>query len=178
MSEFCKPIEKSFVCRTNKLIQEYDGKYDATMLLNCLLGLLMVPFEKNKELFKNDDRTAVIRDLFNQIQADGRYNDFGGDYSDFEIIRFIRNAIAHFHVESVPVKGTIRGFRFIAYRMDKHCDSINGDCPYKNIESEEKVQVFAAELTIDELKELSGYVKDYVLELVENKRCRNCDYRR
>ena len=110
MSEFCKPIEKSFVCRTNKLIQEYDGKYDATMLLNCLLGLLMVPFEKNKELFKNDDRTAVIRDLFNQIQADGRYNDFGGDYSDFEIIRFIRNAIAHFHVESVPVKGTIRGF--------------------------------------------------------------------
>ena len=178
MSQYCKPLEKSFVCRTNKLIQEYNGEYDATMLLNCLLGLLMVPFEKNKALFKDENRTSVIRDMFNRLQVGGRYNDFGGDYSDFEIIRFVRNAIAHFHVESVPAQGTIRGFCFSAYRMDKHCEHINGDCPCKNDDSKERVQVFMAELTIHEIKELSGYVKDYVLELVENKKCRNCDYRR
>ena len=65
-----------------------------------------------------------------------------------------------------------------AYRMDKHCEHINGDCPCKNDDSKERVQVFMAELTIHEIKELSDYVKDYVLELVENKKCRNCDYRR
>ena len=177
MSEYCKPIEKSFVCRTNKFIQEYKGKYDATILLNCLLGLLIVPFENNKELFKDNDRTSVIRDLFSRLQVDGRYNDFGGNYSDFEIIRFMRNAIAHFHTDAVSVQGDIRGFRFEAYQMEKFCEEIKGNCPHKNIEPSEKNKVFMAELYIDEIKELSSYVKDYVLQIVENKKCKNCDFR-
>ncbi|MGN0441776.1 MAG: HEPN family nuclease [Acutalibacteraceae bacterium] len=42
MAKFCIPIEKSFVCCTNKYIQEYNCRYDASLILNCLLGFLVV----------------------------------------------------------------------------------------------------------------------------------------
>lgn len=60
MAEYCRPIEKSFVCRTNKLIQEYKGRYDATMLLNCLLGLLVVPFENIMSIVKMKNALLLL----------------------------------------------------------------------------------------------------------------------
>lgn len=177
MAEYCRPIEKSFVCRTNKLIQEYKGRYDATMLLNCLLGLLVVPFEKYNEYCKNEERTSVIRDMFDQLQADGRYNSYGYDYDDFGILRCLRNSIAHFNVESNYNGGIITGFKFCAYSMDKYCDETESICRYKNVPSETKNVVFSVELSIEDIKELASLIKCFVLDLEENRKCRNCDYR-
>lgn len=177
MAEYCKPIEKSFVCRTNKLIQEYNGKYDATMLLNCLLGLLVVPFEKYNDRFKDEERTTVIRAMFDQLQADGRYDCYGNNYDDFGILRCLRNAIAHFHVENISNLGVITGFKFVAYSMDKYCDETRTICRYKNVQSEIKNVVFSAELSIDNIKELASLIKCFVLDLEENRKCKNCDYR-
>ena len=177
MAEYCKPIEKSFVCRTNKLIQEYSGRYDATLLLNCLLGLLVVPFEKYNNCCKDEERTSVIRDMFDQLQADGRYNSYGYDYDDFGILRYLRNSIAHFNVESICEGGIITGFKFYAYSMDKYCDETESTCRYKNVPSETKNVVFCAELSINNIKELASLIKCFVLDLEENRRCKNCDYR-
>ena len=177
MAEYCKPIEKSFVCRTNKLIQEYNGRYDATMLLNCLLGLLIVPFEKYNNYCRDEERTSVIRGMFDQLQAEGRYDSCGYDYDDFGILRCLRNAIAHFHVESIADEGVVTGFRFLAFEMDKYCSEQNGVCQYKNIPSETQKIVFDAKLSIANIKELASYIKNFVLELEENRRCRKCDYR-
>ena len=177
MAEYCKPIEKSFVCRTNKLIQEYNGKYDATMLLNCLLGLLVVPFEKYNDYCRIEERTSIIRSMFDQLQADDRYDDYGNDYDDFGILRCLRNAIAHFNVESISKGGKVTGFNFVAYRMNKFCEHISQDCPAKNTPANEKVVTFSAKLSIGEIKELAGYIKDYVLDFSENTKCKSCDYR-
>lgn len=177
MAEYCKPIEKSFICRTNKLIQNYNGRYDATLLLNCLLGLLVVPFEKYNDYCKNEERTSVIRDMFDQLQADGRYNSSGYDYDDFGILRCLRNSIAHFHVESIANEGVITGFRFLSFEMDKYCPDTNGMCRYKNVPAQNPEVVFDVKLSIDNIKELASYIKKFVLELEENRRCRNCDYK-
>lgn len=177
MAEYCKPIEKSFVCRTNKLIQEYNGRYDATLLLNCLLGLLVVPFEKYNAHCKDVGRTSAIRDQFDQLQADGRYNSYGYDYDDFDILRCLRNSIAHFNVESICDGGITSGFKFCAYSMDKYCDETESICRYKNVLSETKNVVFSVELSINDIKELALLIKRFVLDLEENRKCRNCDYR-
>ena len=36
-------FERAFIERSLALVQEYKGPFDATLLLNCLLGLLVVP---------------------------------------------------------------------------------------------------------------------------------------
>lgn len=176
MAQFCKPIEKSFVCRTNTLIQEYNKtNLDATFLLNCMLGLLVVPFEKYNNDLKCEERTSVIRDMFDQLQADGKYNDYKNDYSDFDILRNLRNAIAHFNVDAILEKGDIEGFRFVSYEMSKSCPEDGKYCDYVNVPDKEDV-VFSAELTLKQIKELAGYIKDYVLVLQRNPKCSYCDY--
>jgi hypothetical protein len=177
MSEFCKPIEESFVCRTNDFIQKYNGRYDATILLNCLLGMLVVPFEKYNDFCRDDKRTEVIRDIFDVLQAEGRYNDYGNDYSNFQILRNLRNAIAHFNVKSCSEGNQITSLIFTTYQMDKYCDLIERDCPHKNIMPETMNIVFYAELKINELKELASYIKKYVLELEGKRKCQFCEYR-
>lgn len=39
-----------FIERTQKLIENYDGKTGFTLLINCLLGLIIIPSEYNKNL--------------------------------------------------------------------------------------------------------------------------------
>lgn len=36
---------KDFMRRTLKIVRDYEGPYDATLLVNCLLGLLIVSKE-------------------------------------------------------------------------------------------------------------------------------------
>jgi hypothetical protein len=43
--QFEKQFERDFMRRTLKLVQDYQGPYDATLLLNCVLGLLIVTKE-------------------------------------------------------------------------------------------------------------------------------------
>jgi hypothetical protein len=38
-------FERAFIERSLALVQQYSGPYDAALLLNCLLGLLVVPKE-------------------------------------------------------------------------------------------------------------------------------------
>ena len=38
-------FEQAFIERSLILVQQYKGPFDATILLNCLLGLLVVPKE-------------------------------------------------------------------------------------------------------------------------------------
>jgi hypothetical protein len=42
---FNSDFERAFMDRSLLLVKEYNGPYDATILLNCLLGLLIVPKE-------------------------------------------------------------------------------------------------------------------------------------
>lgn len=43
--EFAEEFEYDFMKRTLSLMQSYSGPFDATLLHNCLVGLLIVPRE-------------------------------------------------------------------------------------------------------------------------------------
>ncbi|HWE72244.1 MAG TPA: HEPN family nuclease [Stellaceae bacterium] len=37
------PFQQDFIERSLRIIEQYNGPYDATLLINCLLGLVLVP---------------------------------------------------------------------------------------------------------------------------------------
>lgn len=129
--------------RTLEIVKEYDGPYDATLLINCLLGLLVLP----KEALFDKVPTAPF-DEFSQwgIQPNSIKNpgtcDYGHqhDLNLRQLIRRMRNAVSHFKVEPFQSTGNVQGFEF----KDK-----NG---------------FHAKLTLPELKEfvikLSEHLKN------------------
>jgi hypothetical protein len=49
-----RDFERDFMRRTLELVREYQGPYDATFLLNCLLGLLIVPAERSLDEIPED----------------------------------------------------------------------------------------------------------------------------
>lgn len=141
--EYEPQFAKSFMERTMQIVTKYDGTYDATLLINCLLGLLILP----KEALL-DKIPATPLDSLNEwgIQPNSIKNprkcDYGHqhDLSLRQLVRRMRNAVAHFQVEPFPKKGDVVGFTF----KDR-----NG---------------FRAELTLSELKKfvvkLSEHLKN------------------
>ncbi|MEW5922317.1 MAG: HEPN family nuclease [Bacillota bacterium] len=108
-----KNIEKDFVERTLHILDNYDGPYGVTLLINCLLGLIVLPKEKD----------------FNHISGskDIHFHDLGLEDGDIRswgnireeqrtvasFIRCMRNSIAHIHIESISAEGEIESLLFI-----------------------------------------------------------------
>lgn len=120
----------SFIERTLENLKKYEGKYDFTMLLNSLLGLLVVPNEYNiakkrrfkypflnekiskfssiKEIFKNKSYSFLDKDKKEINQYKFRWLDDNknvltiNDITLESFLRRIRNGIAHFGI--TPVK--------------------------------------------------------------------------
>jgi HEPN pEK499 p136 len=102
--------------RTRKIITDVNHEYDATLLMNCLLGLLVVP--KEKQLFNKEKLNKKINDVsFNWLQ--GKTIKIpcqcSGTFTPTlnEFLRRMRNAIAHFDIKSYPLNDKdIAGFEF------------------------------------------------------------------
>lgn len=108
-------FEHAFISRSLKLVQDYKGPFDATLLLNCLLGLLVVP--------KESCLMAIPPDPIDKLENWGinpkAIKNFGsskGTDDDARNLRGLvwrlRNAVAHFRFEPVPLKGEVTAFRF------------------------------------------------------------------
>lgn len=99
-------FDKEFVERTLDILDRNIGneKYDVTLLLNCLLGLVTLPIEREKddiasEKFK-DDCVSKMKNLCEYIKV---------KTNDKIVFNNIRNSIAHLHieVENSPYVGKI-----------------------------------------------------------------------
>lgn len=113
--EYESDFSKSFMMRTLAIVQGYGGDYDATLLINCLLGLLVLP----REALLNKIPTAPL-DSFDQwglkpgsIRNSGKCDyDHKHELNLQQLVRRMRNAVAHFQVEPFPKKGDVEGFAF------------------------------------------------------------------
>lgn len=96
-----KAIEVDFVKRTLEMICNYDGDYEVTFLINCCLGLLVLPREKHyKSIPKQEIPTTgslwgLSRD---SVTVDCQYC----GYMLSDVIRRIRNGICHFKIKTLP----------------------------------------------------------------------------
>lgn len=59
--EFGRKFERDFMQRTLTLVKEYKSPFDATLLVNCLLGLLIVPKETSLEQIPTDPISKLAK---------------------------------------------------------------------------------------------------------------------
>lgn len=114
--EYDPDFARSFMGRTLTLATEYDGPLDATLLINCLLGLLIVP--KEALLIEKIPSTAFasIADWGispSSIKSFGKC-DQGHEHEPNlkQLVRRLRNAVAHFKIDPVHRDGKVTAFSF------------------------------------------------------------------
>ena len=90
-------IEKDFVRRTLQIVSGYSGEYEVTMLLNCCLGLLVLPKEKHHNSIP-DDILPVEGYLWGLSRAKVTVKCESCGYTLKNIMRRIRNSICHFRI--------------------------------------------------------------------------------
>ena len=112
---FNSDFERAFIQRSLQLVRQYDGPYDATLLLNCLLGLLIVPKETCIEAIPD----TPIQSLDGWGIAPSvviNFGDTNNPNSDPKTLRGLvwrlRNAVAHFRFRPYPTRGEVEGFDF------------------------------------------------------------------
>lgn len=122
-------FDVDFIERTEKIIDyccpKKDFLYDFTLLINCLLGLLILPkeyYEKNflstnkfntqinhlpheiKKIFSNDKVPDYIQDIISSPRKCIIYNRDGEEIKNnmrcyfFTVLSHLRNAISHCHI--------------------------------------------------------------------------------
>lgn len=113
--EYDPDFARSFMRRTLTLARDYDGPLDATLLINCLLGLLIVP----KEALVEKIPTTPFESLQewginpNSIRRVGRC-EYGHEHRPNlrQLVRRLRNAVAHFRIEPKHEAGQVVGYSF------------------------------------------------------------------
>ena len=124
-------IEIDFIDRTIEIMNSYNSKNQVTLLLNCCLGLIVLPKERhfNKIPDKNIPENGILWGISRKnVTVD--CEDCG--YNLRSVIRRIRNGLCHFKIESIPDEKN---------QIDKLVIKDRGK--------------FKVELTINELKELA-----------------------
>jgi HEPN pEK499 p136 len=112
---FNSDFDRAFMERSLELVKQYRGPYDATLLLNCLLGLLIVPKEACIH--------AIPKDPISNLRSWGispdSIKDFGHSNSEDSnprnlrgLVWHLRNAVAHFRFEPRPTRGEVKAFHF------------------------------------------------------------------
>ena len=108
-----KNIEKEFVQHTLQILLDYEGPFGVTLLVNCLLGLIVLPRERGFIYIAERDNLQ-FEDLGiadEDIRSWGRFKD-----KERTVARFLgcmRNSIAHVHIESISESGEIESLLFI-----------------------------------------------------------------
>jgi hypothetical protein len=104
-------IEKEFVNQTLHILQNYEGPYGVTLLLNCLLGLIVLPQERY--FGHTEDNRLGIKELgiddediksWGDIREDGK--------TGAQLLRCMRNSIAHIQIKSISENGEIASLSF------------------------------------------------------------------
>lgn len=126
-----KNFPKDFICNSKKNIENYKGEYEVTNLINNCLGLIIIPkerFGKNipEYKFNNTDMTYGISKINITKSDDG--------YSLWQVVRHIRNGLAHGRIEQRTENHDIVGLRI-------H-DKFDGSSP----------ENFSIDFTIEEFK--------------------------
>ncbi|MCY1361158.1 HEPN [compost metagenome] len=101
--------------RTLEIVESYDGVYDATLLVNCLLGLIIVPKESLIDSIPEEPFEKISNWGINPASIKEFGNcDHGHEQKPNlrQLVRRLRNAVAHFKIDPVHKMTEVVGFRF------------------------------------------------------------------
>jgi len=94
-------IENDFVSRTLTLLHGYDGEYEITLLINCCLGLLVLPKERH---YNTIPKRAIPEsgELWGMSRKSLTVHCEECGYELAEVLRRLRNGICHFKLKTLP----------------------------------------------------------------------------
>ncbi|WP_082341992.1 HEPN family nuclease [Pseudomonas thivervalensis] len=96
-------FERLFMQRSLNLIDTYNGEYETTLLLNGLIGLLFFPHERMRELIPETSLQELEAWGFNpECIVNAGSNKEPQELNLREIIRHLRNSVAHCRVNPFP----------------------------------------------------------------------------
>ena len=113
--EYDQNFVRSFMSRTFTLVTDYQGPLDATLLFNCLLGLLVVPkealIERIPEISFDSLQDWGIKP--SSIRTLGKC-EYGYKHQPNlrQLVKKMRNAVAHFKIDPIHVAGQVSGYTF------------------------------------------------------------------
>ncbi len=115
MSEY-KNFPFDFSERTLEILKGYKGKYEETLLLNCLLGLLVTPHEIKQFLKEIPNiKENGLKDLGIPVDSIewGKTRRGNPRKKDLHsLIRCLRHSVTHLLVKPINSNGKIKGFHF------------------------------------------------------------------
>lgn len=153
-----KQGEFDFVTRTKSIIEQYnsldfsdnsDEKYEITLCMNCLIGLVVIP---QQVWFDRVPKTDLSDDWF--IKSSHILYIEGEEFKINEIVRHIRNSVSHGNLTPISkdkgLNKKITHLRFKDYSVEK-----------------KMVQTFDAEVPVETLKKFAIKFADTMLEIMK-----------
>lgn len=113
---YLSDFERSFSDHTLALVEQYKGSFDATLLINCLLGLLVVPKETVLEAIPETPLSDLEKWGIapSSVKAPGIQK--GKNDPNPETLRGLvynlRHSVAHFKIKPVSNEGGVHSFEF------------------------------------------------------------------
>lgn len=108
-------FEHSFMQHTLEIVRTYNGPFDASVLINCLLGLLVVPKETSLGAIPLDPLSELSKWGINpdSIESVGR-STRGNPKPDTirGLVINLRHSVAHFRLKPVPRTSDVHSFEF------------------------------------------------------------------
>lgn len=153
------PIE--FVERTKYLLECYEGDYEVSNALNCTLGLVILPFETNKDFLSH----VSLEKLKETLDIEIRYLPNNESYriSDSgELLRRVRNGLSHRHIIPKSSEGNVTGVKIWDYN--------HRNCPHNESGNDNEQEVYEKcaevefEFTNEGLKKFAIFIADKYLE--------------
>ena len=112
--EYENDFEQDFMRRTLTLVNDYGGNLDATLLVNCLLGLLVLPKETLYEKIPKDDFDSLSKWGIRSGSIKPGKCAYGHEHQPNlrQVVKKLRNAVAYFKVEPFNAGDKVGGFSF------------------------------------------------------------------
>lgn len=101
--------------RTLKIVTDYNGQLDATLIANCMIGLLILPKEKLTIKYpKLDNVLPEDWGIDNSMIINHGNCDHGHQHrlTTKQLLRRLRNSVAHANFNPIHENGLVRGFEF------------------------------------------------------------------
>lgn len=112
---YLSDFERSFSEHTLCIVDSYSGDFDATLLVNCLLGLLVVPKETILHAIPEDPISELANWGINpaSIRNPGKATPKNPKPETLRgLVTNLRHAVAHFRIKPVPAQGEVEAFEY------------------------------------------------------------------
>lgn len=112
---YLSDFERSFSTHTLNILQSYDGPYDATLIVNCLLGLLVLPKETMLAAIPNTPLSDLPKWGVSEIciKNYGRVTNKIPEPATIRgLVANLRHSVAHFRIKPVPNSGNVHSFEY------------------------------------------------------------------